>query len=57
MSGLVADARTMVDKARVEAQVLCMLKCNVYQFELYRTIGLHIMNKYQLRVSLSQLAI
>lgn len=57
MSGLVADARTMVDKARVEAQVLYMLKCNEYQFELYRTIGLHIMNKYQLRVSLSQLAI
>ena len=55
MSGLVADARTMVDKARVEAQVPYVLKCNKNQFEPYRTTGLHIMNKYQLRVSLSQL--
>lgn len=29
MSGLIADSRTMVDKARVEAQVFAILQQNV----------------------------
>ena len=37
MSGLIADSKTMIDRARVEAQVLYMFSFDIYQNYLWST--------------------
>ncbi len=49
MSGLIADAKTLIDRARVEAQVnkIFLIHCFFYKFNksCFRIIGFHIMKK------------